>query len=359
MKTISNEQFELLEDLSSEIKTPLQILEKDILVTELLRDLDQLQVWHKVFIHLPRGQELGHDTGVSFVFAGGTCLSKANNAIQRMSEDIDLKVVLSDIPNLRKLPSGLVNARPRLRALSKAVFEMLQNNGWICAEVEKRDIYDADHDYNHMTFNIPYASRYQPFQGLRENIKLEFFAKSPILESENISLGYLYERSLKADPTVAFSYKCIPMQETLSEKVISILRRYAQHKDNPESNAFDSTLVRHVYDVHCIHTILGGDISRAEEIFGQVVEVDVRLYGTKYEAFQENPIEVLQRSLHMCEENGELEGYFNEKVQPLLYESETVTFQEAFETFKAVANSLLGKLALELEAQETTKTFKP
>jgi predicted nucleotidyltransferase component of viral defense system len=60
-------------------------LEKDFIVTDVLRALSQLK----------------HDK-FEFVFCGGTCLSKAYGLLERISEDVDVKVVQKQGVNLSR-----------------------------------------------------------------------------------------------------------------------------------------------------------------------------------------------------------------------------------------------------------------
>lgn len=77
MKTISPDQARVIEESRAEGIVALRaaILEKDILVTEALR-----AIWE---FDLP---------SVALTFSGGTCLAKAYGLLERMSEDIDLRV---------------------------------------------------------------------------------------------------------------------------------------------------------------------------------------------------------------------------------------------------------------------------
>jgi hypothetical protein len=59
----------------------IEFVNKDYFVVQLLKAL----------------QDLPKD-GFYFVFAGGTCLSKAFNLIKRMSEDVDLRVIFTTPP---------------------------------------------------------------------------------------------------------------------------------------------------------------------------------------------------------------------------------------------------------------------
>ena len=108
MRTISDEQQRLIDDAIGELSLALSpaILEKDILVTEALRALSQVNL-----------------SGLTLTFSGGTCLAKAYQLLERMSEDIDLRLqienqgdlsrsalrrVLSEEIAHRNFPSGTV-----------------------------------------------------------------------------------------------------------------------------------------------------------------------------------------------------------------------------------------------------------
>jgi predicted nucleotidyltransferase component of viral defense system len=42
--------------------------------------------------------------------------------------------------------------------------------------------------------------------------------------------------------------QCVSVEETLAEKVISFLRRFAEHRAKVRAN-WDEALVRHIYDI--------------------------------------------------------------------------------------------------------------
>src|SRR6476660_2302401 len=118
MKTISAAQQQALEDLSAEGRLrqlPVQTAEKDIHVTDVLGKLSELEFRHSFF----RGaaHELVED-GIRLIFAGGTSLSKAHGLINRMSEDIDLKVILA--PPSAELKPDIAN-RARLGVVHQAI----------------------------------------------------------------------------------------------------------------------------------------------------------------------------------------------------------------------------------------------
>jgi hypothetical protein len=83
----------------------------DVHVTEALHALSALDYPH-----------------VSFVFCGGTSLSKAHGLIERMSEDVDLKVVLTEDHGLSR--SGV---RSHLSDLKKLTMAEMARLGFIQA----------------------------------------------------------------------------------------------------------------------------------------------------------------------------------------------------------------------------------
>ncbi|NTW52694.1 MAG: nucleotidyl transferase AbiEii/AbiGii toxin family protein [Chlorobiaceae bacterium] len=81
MKTITASERDIILDVTGEGLTalPAAVLEKDLLVTEILDRMRSL------------------DTGsMMLVFCGGTSLSKAHGLLERMSEDIDFKVIVPE-----------------------------------------------------------------------------------------------------------------------------------------------------------------------------------------------------------------------------------------------------------------------
>lgn len=104
MKTITPEQVELIDAVLAEVDVGFltaSILEKDIHVTDALQ--------HLMNMPFP---------GIRLVFCGGTSLSKAYRLIERMSEDIDLKIVWDE--------SNTFSASAKKRHLSQLKAEVAQ-----------------------------------------------------------------------------------------------------------------------------------------------------------------------------------------------------------------------------------------
>ncbi|MFM0736188.1 nucleotidyl transferase AbiEii/AbiGii toxin family protein [Paraburkholderia xenovorans] len=148
MKIISAEQKDLIDAITAEgLAGELSafVLEKDVHVTDALHALADLR----------------HDH-VQFVFCGGTSLSKAHGLIERMSEDVDLKVVLNADHGLSQ--SGL---RAHLGKLKIAVVETMQASGFQPIEEEQR----ALNANRYFASGWNYQTRYAAHASLRPHLR--------------------------------------------------------------------------------------------------------------------------------------------------------------------------------------------
>lgn len=102
---------------------PAYVVEKDYHVTDALAALAAIPLSQEVTLIDKRQRDKRQEKmeiETTLVFAGGTCLSKGYRLIERMSEDIDIKVVLAPIPEGYRLVSG-ASDKARLKALHAKV----------------------------------------------------------------------------------------------------------------------------------------------------------------------------------------------------------------------------------------------
>lgn len=166
MKRLPTNQIELIdawiaESAISEI-TP-ALLEKDIHVTDALRAL--LQIRHP---------------DLSLIFCGGTSLSKAYGMIERMSEDLDLKVVPTNA-NISR--SALKRSLSDLKA---QVAETLSDIGFI-EDAESRMARDENHYIGMQWFYDPV---YESHGSLRPHLSIELTTRTPRHSVETRPIGY-------------------------------------------------------------------------------------------------------------------------------------------------------------------------
>lgn len=318
MKTITTDQRELIDALLAEQDVggiSAAILEKDIHVTDALRALSAIAHEH-----------------VRLVFCGGTSLSKAHSIIERMSEDVDLKVALSPAHGLSD--SAL---KKHLSALKGKVAETLMRLDFQEIPEEAR----ARNANRYFASSWMYSSVYGPHQSLRTHLSVEFTVRTPAFETSEHQLGYLIDR-LAEQAGEPFAMQCVSVEETLAEKVLSFLRRFAEHRAKVRED-WDKALVRHIYDTWRIVAVDPGAVDRAVAHFKDLVDFD-RIEFPKHKAFVDDPATCMKTALGEIESDAQTIGEYTDKLIPLIYGRHKPPFNEALGVFKDVANKLLGTL---------------
>lgn len=316
MKTITAREHDLILDVRNEGLTSLPpgIFEKDLLITEVLRTVVAVE-----------------SDGIQLVFCGGTCLSKAHGLIERMSEDIDFKLVL---------PQGLSrSARSRLLSqFKKRLAAVLVDAGFA---VPANEIIARDEN-SYVSLNLHYESRFAPVASLRPEIKVELNARPPVLPTAPLPIASMLDVLIQA-PRTDLHVECIGVEETLAEKVLSFLRRTAEARAGRNRADYDDRLVRHIYDVRAIARGREG-LVLPHEHFAALVAGDATQFRNQYPEFEEDPVgqmRVVLDALH--HEADAFERDYLRFVDELVF-GEPVTFAEARAMFIGLAESLIGQL---------------
>lgn len=160
MRVLRPERLELIDALVAEAGSggvTAGLLEKDEHLTEALRALFALR-----------------PDGVELVLCGGTSLSKAHGLIERMSEDADLKVALSDVT-----PPSKTEVRRRLSDLKTLVSETLAGIGLV-EDKTKGQAFNAN---RYFCSEWSYARHYASVASLRPHLQIELTARAPVLQT--------------------------------------------------------------------------------------------------------------------------------------------------------------------------------
>lgn len=279
MRVLANDRAELIEALVAESSLDgitASLLEKDEHLTDALRAVFGLQF-----------------ECVKLVFCGGTSLSKAHGLIERMSEDADLKVVLTD--------AGTALSRTKLkRYLGDEVRGRVARAVADVGLVEDAERAIVLNEYRYMHSQWSYARRYPTSTGLRPNLQLELTVRAPVLPTAQIPLCALADR-LAGIKGTSFDVLTISVAETLAEKVLSFLRRFAQHRSGQMQQTWDTALVRHIYDAHCIVTYDPDIVDVCAPAFNKLLAGDVAEFGRQQPDFAAVPVAVLARALTRLE----------------------------------------------------------
>lgn len=290
------------------------ITEKDYWVVSLLAMLESVESEHH-----------------QLVFSGGTALAKSNIKILRMSEDVDIKL----IPTQEFLDKGTGAKRKARKALVEHLIARLADHTYL--NYSDKMVRDS---YRYVEIEIEYPQQYHQAPCLRPYIKLEFIETIELQGVEPRSISSLVAQSYSQSAEVS-AMSCISIDSTLVEKVLSMLRRTMSVKRDPQRKD-DETLVRHIYDVHCIsaeHTI---DMGVLKPMFDTVLEEDKTRYGNQHQEFVDDPRNELKLGLEELETNEEFRKRFDAFVAPMVYNTEPHDFDTCFASFKGISEQLIS-----------------
>lgn len=318
MKTITTLEHDLILDVRNEGLTSLPpgIFEKDLLITEVLRAMAAADC-----------------DGIGLIFCGGTCLSKAHGLIDRMSEDIDFKLIV---------PGGLSrSARSRLLSqFKKSLAGVLEDVGFTVPA----DQVIASDENSYVSLNLHYQSRFAPVASLRSEIKVELNARPPVLATALLPIASMLDALIHA-PKTDLQIECIGVEETLAEKVLSFLRRTAEARAGRNRGAYDDRLVRHLYDVRAIARGRDGLVNALPHAyFAAMVVSDAVQYRNQYPEFEQDPVgqmRIVLEALH--NEADTFEHDYQQFVDELVF-GERVGFAQARAVFIELAERLISQL---------------
>ena len=168
--------------------------------------------------------------GLSLAFGGGTALGRAYRLLERMSEDIDLRIIGEN-----------AGERGSLTRMRRAVSKRLEDAGFT-VEGHVRVLQNGAY----VRYDLPYDPIARGEGVLRPEIKIEI-AAFPICTAPELRsvISFVGEATGKA--AEANDVRCVRLVETAADKFVALGRRagfaFAGH------GPLDHTLVRHVYDI--------------------------------------------------------------------------------------------------------------
>jgi predicted nucleotidyltransferase component of viral defense system len=220
--------------------------------------------------------------GARLIFGGGTSLCRAHRLIERMSEDIDLRIASSE-----PLTDG---GRRRFRAV---VSESLIAAGFEF-DPKNRD-HLAVHDGGKMfVFNLPYAQATTSVASLRPGVKVEI-SSWPILRASvqcTVSSFVAQARGVAAEVS---GIQCVDVTETAADKFVALTRRIGEEQYKQLTR--DRSLLRHVYDLYRIRSHVTLDEIRP--LIGTIMESDRRSRSNGFPAYADNPQKVSRDAIKL------------------------------------------------------------
>jgi hypothetical protein len=162
-------------------------------------------------------------------------------------------------------------------------------------------------------------------------------------KKQGFSVDHYLVSKLAGQPNKEVAISCIAVEETLAEKALSFLRRHAQHRSGNMTQAWDTALVRHIYDTYCIVQSDGSAVEKAKGHFGELVAFDVKEF-TQHEAFTIAPKECLSAALALAEMEPQTKAEYRTRLLPLIYGNIKPSFSDAFAVFKTSSEALIATL---------------
>lgn len=305
--------LDLLQSVQAELGLPsLDLVEKDFHVVQALVALSKFTPGHKDYV--PGAPHL--------VFGGGTALCRAHRLIERMSEDIDLKIVC-DKPL----------SKSQLKAFREQVTAELQAAGF-SFDPENPEQLKAFNGDRAFTYHLPYDPVAARSGALRPGIQIEL-SYWPLYEaSVDCQIGSFVSQAQELPPEVA-SFPCAATVETAAEKFVALTRRTGEERALGDDR--DATLVRHIYDLHRIQG--SHQLDHAGRLIRKIMESDRVSRGKKFPAYREDPRRETRRALEALKEDPDYRVRFDAFQLQMVYGA-PANFDECLDTLAKYAGTL-------------------
>ena len=320
MKRLTEAQSELIDAFLAEYSSRVSMaqLEKDLLISEVFPVFAQPVAYG------------GHEA--SFILCGGTAVSKAYRYTQRVSEDIDLRVVV---------PSSLSRSgKKRLLSQAKAeVIDRLRAQGYDVPEESVK----AGNENRYIAIQLSYESLYPLDQALRPELSIEISARPLLLTPVaccydtliNEALGRAARRNVIA---------CLHIRETIAGKNAALLRRWSARLRGAQrvfelGNTRDEDIVRHIYDLACIFGHFPQEVTNQEtaRLAHLVLCQDAEEFGDQDPGFKEAPIERAREALANVRTSAEAREWYERFTTAMVY-AEIPSFDDAVRKLNAFAD---------------------
>ncbi len=331
MKKISTAVAELIADFSVESESNIRqyVLEKDLIVCDAIQSLNQLPP----------------DENFRLVFCGGTCLSKAYGLLQRMSEDVDFKIVPTEIG--KQLSRSAL--KKQLGLYVKSVVTHLGRCGFDENHIQR----SCRDEYKYTSIDIQFESVFDKPVSLRPHLLIELNFTPVADKTEFKTAGSLFDSLAKLSNFTPVTLECVSLSEAFTEKLISFPRRLAMQvaKFYPNINlnadsGWDQALVRHLYDVYVIaikNSIVANDIHKIAGLLQAVIAKDASEFANQHPEFINDPKEELLSVVRWARTSDELKTQYNQFVDDMVYapKSERPSFEASINLFERTLSSAL------------------
>jgi len=346
MKKISAADAQKLSDFELEGPEglPAYVLEKDIHVYDAM----------KILAALPASPLF------RLVFCGGTCLSKAYGILERMSEDIDYKVV----PTAATLALSKTSRMKHLKAYRQSVVTALRGGGFTGDGAITENVRDEG---AYSGISVQYESAFHKAASLRPHLLIELTCTALARPTQAQNVGLLLDRLLSGSYSTPLKLECVSLEEALAEKLISFPRRLGKQiadqvpkgaksqktfneKFLTEELHWDKALVRHLFDVKILlgkHPELTTNLDVFGDLLAAVINKDAFEFKNSHADFKDDPVKELLASIAFAKTSKTLSAQYDTFVADMVYRKDSPSYSEATDHFESVLNTALQSPALQ------------
>lgn len=283
--------------------------------------------------HVVRAMQavLAVDAGpFELVFAGGTCLARAHRLVQRMSEDVDFKVVPK--PGATA-PSSKNQLRLALGDLRARITRSLQEAGLVFDPNDPNQLSSRD-DNRYTVYNLAYTPEDQVGVQLRPTLQIELnytvLRQQAVGQSVSSFIAEAFGR-----PAEIATVPCVSVNETAAEKLVALTRRTAMELSGHAPKS-DPTLVRHIYDLHAISAHVDRD---AVATMARAIAVsDAEEFRHQHPAYQNDIVGETRRAIAAWTQAGASPLMYDNFVWAMVY-GQPVPFATAITTTVELAKA--------------------
>lgn len=257
------------------------------------------------------------------IFGGGTALARAHRLIQRMSEDIDLKVVGAVEPS-----------RTQLRRMREEITNALLNAGFRFDPTD-RAFRQSANESRYTVFRIPYEPLSRGVGSLRPEIQIEVAVwplRRPPLQ---LPISSFVAEAFQRQPEIA-SIPCVSITQTAAEKFVALTRRIAAEIADA-GGPRDSTLVRHIYDLHVLKPHY--DPIEMVELAGEIMPHDAAVFGNQFPAYRDDSLRETRRAVEAMASDPIYAQRYADFQRDMVY-GQRLPFAEALQTIIALSKKL-------------------
>ncbi len=250
------------------------------------------------------------------VFQGGTSLSKGYGIINRLSEDVDFRVISK--PACFNL--GKDARRRELRLFRRALVESLVNSGF---DIQPQDV-KVFYEGRYMSIRASFDGA-QGIVYLKPHIAIDCFLGKLELEPEIRTISSIVKVTL-GDAECNHQYfpvSCVALDETAAEKCVALSRRIVDANKIPRDS--DKHLVRHLYDL-CLLQQQNCLSDSYYLVLERVLEKEQVMFSNK---LSDNVRSKAILALHHLRSDKKWEKHWQFFLDHMVYQSEKPSFEQA------------------------------